>query len=136
MRSSIDKRYVLPFPLARVYDAWISSKTIIPPATDMDVHPVVGGHYRLIMDTPAFSSRNDGRFLFVAPEQHLRYTWQWRGDDEITEIDVTFAKHATGTEVAITHSGFQSEESYTNHDNGWDSYIAGFIAHLRADGDR
>jgi uncharacterized protein YndB with AHSA1/START domain len=133
--STIQKHYQLPFPIARVYAAWVSSKTIIPPATDMDINPVVGGQYRLIMKTPEYSSTNEGRFLIVEPDHHVRYTWQWSGDDEITEIDVTFSTQIDGTAIDITHSGFQSETSRANHDSGWDSYIAGFEAHLQAGGD-
>jgi uncharacterized protein YndB with AHSA1/START domain len=54
----LKKTYELSFPLEMVYDAWVSSDTVIPPATAMDVKPVVGGHYRLIMQTPEFNGNN------------------------------------------------------------------------------
>ena len=68
---SIDKTYQLPFPAQRVYAAWVSSKTVVPPATGMDIHPVVDGHYRLIMETPDFTARAEGVFLIVEPDEHI-----------------------------------------------------------------
>ena len=125
----IEKTYEIPFPLTRVYNAWVSSDTVIPPATSMDVLPEVGGHYRLIMETPDFNGKNEGKFLAVEPEKQLTYTWEWNGDGEVSEIDVAFEATDAGTRINITHSGFTKEESVTNHDSGWDSYMEGFIPH-------
>lgn len=122
--------YTVPFTPTQTYDAWVSSSTVIAPATAMDIDPVVGGHYRLIMETPEFVSRNEGRFLEVEPGQHIRYTWEWNGDGEISEIDVTFSAAVGGTRVTIIHSGFQKTESLENHRSGWDSYIEGFTDFL------
>ena len=123
--------YSVPFPLGRTYAAWVSSDTVIPPATGMDIDPVVGGHYRLIMESPDFVSRNEGRFLVVEPERRLRYTWEWNGDGEVSEIDVRFSEVPEGTRVSIVHRGFLTAESRENHSRGWDSYVEGFIAFLK-----
>ncbi len=124
--------YLIPFPVRRTYAAWVSSDTVIAPATKMDIDPVVGGHYRLIMESPEFVSRNEGRFLIVEPERHIRYTWEWNGDGEVSEIDVSFSEAPEGTRVSIIHSGFQTAESRENHSKGWDSYVRGFIAFLES----
>lgn len=126
----IHKFYVVPFSVPQTYATWVSSDTVIAPATRMDIDPVVGGHYRLFMESAEYTGRNEGRFLVVEPEQHVRYTWEWNGDGEISEIDVTFAEAPTGTEITIAHTGFQSEESRDNHSSGWDSYVRGFVAFL------
>jgi len=126
----LEKTYELPFPVARVYNAWVSSNTVIAPATRMDVNPVVGGHYRLIMETPEMSSRNEGEFLTVEPNSHITYTWEWNGDGEVSTIDVVFSATREGTRIELTHSGFASPQSLANHDGGWDSYIEGFLQHL------
>jgi uncharacterized protein YndB with AHSA1/START domain len=128
----IEKSYVLPFPVPVVYAAWTSSDTVIPPATRMDIEAHVGGHYRLHMESPEFSARNAGVFLEVEPEKRLRYTWQWDGSDEVTEITVTFSASPEGSEVQITHKGFHEAESRSNHDQGWDSYMDGLIAFLES----
>lgn len=126
----VEKVYELPFAPAVVYAAWVSSQTVIPPATAMDVLPEVGGHYRLVMDSPEFSGRNEGKFSFVEPGRRLTYTWEWDGDGEVTEVDVRFTEIAGGTQVRIVHSGFAKEESVASHDAGWDGYLAGFTEFL------
>lgn len=123
----IDKTYLLPFPKALVYAVWTSSETVIPPATRMDIDPIIGGHYRLFMDMPDVKLSNEGRFLEVIPNELLKYTWEWNGDGEVTEITVIFEAHETGTEIRIHHIGFASKESAAMHDSGWDSYVDGLI---------
>lgn len=127
---SIDKSYDLPFAIETVYAAWVSSDTVIPPATRMDIKPEVGGHYRLFMDAPDFAASNEGEFLRVEPGSRVTYTWEWNGDGEVSTIDVTFSATGTGTRIRIRHEGFRKAESIANHSTGWDSYIEGFRAHL------
>lgn len=128
----IDKTYTIPFALEQVYAAWVSSDTVIPPATRMDIKPVVGGHYRLFMDTPEFQGTNEGEFLSVEPNSHVVYTWEWNGDGEVSTISVLFEAADEGTLVTIAHDGFDKAESVSNHDSGWDSYVEGFVKHLRS----
>ncbi|MEX3007145.1 SRPBCC domain-containing protein [Hoeflea sp. TYP-13] len=127
----IEKSYRVPFSVHRVYSAWISSKTVIAPATRMDVNPVVGGHYRLFMEAPEFTAQNEGKFLEVDPQSHLKYTWEWNADGNVTEISVDFEAADDGTEVRIVHSGFTDEESRAMHATGWDSYIDGLTQFLK-----
>ena len=127
---NIKKTYDLPFSLEKVYASWVSPNTIIAPATSMDILPEVGGHYRLIMDSPEFKSTNEGTFLIVEPNSHVRYTWEWNRDGEVSEIDVTFSITSTGTSILIEHTGFQKQQSVDMHDKGWDSYIEGFKVFL------
>ena len=125
--NAIDSTWFLPFPPERVYAAWVSSDTVIPPATKMDIKPEVGGHYRLFAQNDTMTMTNEGTFLEVEPDRHLRYTWQWSGDDEVTQIDVLFSPHTDGTELRLQHRDFLTEQSRNNHDNGWTSYVAGLI---------
>ncbi|MCF2946696.1 SRPBCC domain-containing protein [Paraglaciecola aquimarina] len=127
---NVTKHYIVPFPLKTVYAAWVSSNTVISPATRMDILPEVGGHYRLIMKSPEYTSSNEGRFLIAEPESHLRYTWEWNKDGEITEIDVRFTSIPEGTEIQLQHSGFKKQQSADIHASGWDSYIIGFCTFL------
>jgi uncharacterized protein YndB with AHSA1/START domain len=84
------------------------------------------------MKTPEFEVSNQGRFLIVSPDEHVLYTWQWSGDEEVSEIDVRFHDEGSGTRIELVHSKLLSESSRDNHDKGWDSYIAGFTAFLDA----
>ena len=120
------KAYDVPAPLASVYAAWISDKTLIPPATALRIDARVGGTYRIEMGDAAM----EGTLQTVLPEEQLVYSWQWDGDDEATEVDVRFAAKGDGTEVTIEHRGFRSDVSLANHIEGWDAYIEGLTAHL------
>ena len=128
----IEKIWELPFAIDRVYAAWTSSSTVIPPATRMDILPEVGGHYRLFMDTSEYTGRNEGKFLRVEPGARLTYTWEWNGDGEVSTIDVTFSASEKGTQVKLVHEGFSSVEGKQNHSTGWDSYMEGFVSFLKA----
>lgn len=127
---TISKSYTLPFSVERVYEAWVSSKTVIPPATRMDINPVVGGHYRLFIESPEFVAQCEGEFLAVEPGKHVRYSWEWNKDGEVTEIDVTFTQDGEATVMTLLHSGFRNPDSQTAHDQGWDSYIEGLKSFL------
>lgn len=127
----LEKSYDLPFPPDQVYAAWVSSETVISPATAMDIDPVVGGHYRLIMESPDFAAKNEGVFLAVDASHHIRYTWEWNGDGEVTEIDVTFSAIDKGTRINLVHSGFTKPASTDAHARGWDSYIDGLTQFIQ-----
>ena len=128
--APIDKSWLFEHPLQKVYGAWVSSDTAIAPAAKMDIHPVVGGHYRLYMSADSSQPDNEGHFSRVEPEQRVTYTWQWAGDSEQTVIDVQFVAEGSGTRVTLTHSGFETERSRENHNMGWDSYASGFAGFL------
>ena len=59
------------------------------------------------MGTADFITKNEEKFLSVEPGHHLRYTWEWSGEGEVTEIAVTFVATETGTQVQPIHSEFQ-----------------------------
>ena len=127
----IEKTWDLPFTLDAVFGAWVSSDTVVPPATRMEVNPVVGGHYRLIMETPEFTSINEGEFLVVIPKSRVKYTWEWDGNGEVTTIDVVFEPIDGGTRVRLLHEGFTNQDTVNSHDSGWESYVAGLAEYLR-----
>ena len=126
----IEKDVELPFPPAAVYAAWVSSDTVIPPATAMDIDPVVGGHYRLLVKDEQWDTRNEGTFLAVEEGKHLRYTWEWDNNGDVTEIDVRFEACPAGTRLLLVHSGFESQESCDNHSAGWDGHFPQLIAFM------
>ena len=131
--ETIDKTYHMPFLPLQVYSAWVSSETVVPPATQMDIDPVVGGHYRLIMKGEDHTAMNEGTFTTVEPGKRVVYSWEWNKDGEVTQIEVNFYPTDTGTAVHILHSGFKTEEAAVAHDNGWDSYIKGLLAILEGE---
>jgi uncharacterized protein YndB with AHSA1/START domain len=129
--STISKSYVIEFPLELVFSKWIAEDTVVPPAERMEIEPRIGGAYKLFMPDGGVM---EGVFFEFAENEHVTYSWNWVGGDETTEVDVTFLSHPNGTEVQITHSGFESSTSYDNHASGCDSYIEGFTAHIKTGG--
>ena len=118
------KTYHLPFPPETTYAHWIADTTVIAPAAAMEIDARVGGAYKLIMPGDFCMT---GIFSKVEPNRALSYSWQWQGDDEITEVRVSMAPGDGGTDLHIEHTGFESQSSFDNHAKGWDSYIEGFI---------
>ncbi len=127
--STFEKTYQVPFDTGTTYDYWVSSDTVIPPAASMNIDPREGGVYQLVM--PGGFSMN-GKFTEVEPGKALRYSWLWDGDDEESVVSVTFSANADGTAVHIIHGEFATQEAYDNHATGWDSYVEGFTAFVRA----
>ena len=125
MCEAINKTYLLPFPVSLVYKTWTSSNTVIAPATSMEINPVVGGIYRLNIDSENGQIYNEGKFLQVIPEHLIQYCWEWNGDGDVTQITVIFSGQGSGTELRLQHSGFTSAESLKMHDEGWDSFMTG-----------
>ncbi|MDC1287298.1 SRPBCC domain-containing protein [Gammaproteobacteria bacterium] len=124
---SFNASYFLNYPPDLAYAHWVSPKTIIPPATSLEIHAEVGGPYKLAM--PGGISMI-GEFIEVEPNRRLVYSWQWQGNSEITKVDVRFIDNSAGTEVKIAHSGFATEQSYKDHSFGWNSYMEGFNEYL------
>lgn len=128
----IERTYDLSLPRKVVFDAWISEETVIAPAARMQVDPVVGGIYCLVMPD---GSRMVGRFSEFQPSARVGYSWQWEGSSEVTSVDVTFSDlGGGGCRVFIAHRGFESVESRDRHASGWDAYISGLKNHLVARG--
>lgn len=127
---NIRKEYTLPFPVARVYAAWISPKTVIPPATSMEVVTEIGGVYSVHVG----DAHTEGVFEAIEPEHYLRYGWKWAGSEESTVVEVEFAANGANTDILIRHGGFTEPDSLAAHDAGWDSYVAGLNALLKAAG--
>lgn len=126
--DSFKKSYVIEFPLEVVFAKWVAEDTVVSPAEKMEIEPRVGGAYRLLMPGDAVM---EGVFSEFSENERVAYSWHWVGSDETTKVNVTFQNHADGTEVQVTHSGFESTTSFDNHASGWDSYINGFTAHIK-----
>ena len=123
MAHTIEKHWRLPQPRERLYDAWVSSDTVIPPATRMDVRAEVGGHYRLFIETDELTARAEGTFSEVEPGLRLVYSWAWDDGPE-SRIEVVFEDDGDGTALRLVHSGLPDEDARTAHDAGWDAYVA------------
>ncbi len=99
------------------------------PVAEMDLK--VGGKYRLGMQDP---DKDDvyvvhGEFLDVVPPRKLVYTWEWESPTEHpgqSRVTVEFNDGAGGTELVITHEGFETESAADGHNIGWNACLAVF----------
>lgn len=135
---------VIRAPRERVYEAWIDAdllKAWLPPG-NMAVPAIAvdarhGGQYHISMqgtldvhngvataDPSGPIAVAEGTYLEVVPGRRIVYTWKgsWNPAEE-TQVTVTFADHANGTEVTVNHDGFQSEQSLETHRSGWKSSL-------------
>lgn len=129
----IIKSYETTLPVEKIFQAWISEDSVVPPVTKIFSNPVVGGEY--ILETrgshPLSVVKMIGEFLEVEKNSRLKYTWHWEGIEETTIVTVDFLEVDRQTQVNILHEGFLTEESKQMHDSGWDSYWAGLIEILK-----
>jgi uncharacterized protein YndB with AHSA1/START domain len=83
----------------------------------------VGGAYRFGMRPPDGDLFHlAGEFLEVDAPRRLSYTFRWEEpapDDRETVVTLTLEGHDGGTEIALEHGVFATEERLELHRNGW-----------------
>ena len=125
-------RRVFRAPPALVFDAftkpgmleeWWGPKGYEVPVVDIDLR--VGGAYRFEMARPGGERAVlAGEFRAIERPRKLSYTWNWvEGGPfkEETLVTLEFKDHAEGTELVLTHEGFDDPEIRDQHDEGWSS---------------
>ena len=92
----------------------------------MDVR--TGGSYHIVMqkeDGERLTVR--GTYRDVQPAKRLSMTWKWEEDDPTDEyatvLTIEFAPVDGGTELTLTHEGFQKEQNRSDHEDGWTSIL-------------
>ncbi|MBO6718732.1 MAG: SRPBCC domain-containing protein [Rhizobiaceae bacterium] len=91
---------------------------------EMDVRP--GGRYHLTMQAPDGSRYPlSGEFRAVEPPHRISFSWKWENQpasvgDGTTLVTVDIRQVGRGTEVTLTHSGFEAAEHRDNHRSGWE----------------
>jgi uncharacterized protein YndB with AHSA1/START domain len=84
----------------------------------------VGGRYRFVFGLPGDrSSTVIGEYRAVERPNRLAFTWTWEPPDEHAGIEtlvtVELAAKDGGTELALTHTGFPTEQVMRRHEQGW-----------------
>ncbi|MGF1484745.1 MAG: SRPBCC domain-containing protein [Opitutales bacterium] len=97
-----------------------------------------GGQYRCRMQTPMGAVFIQGKFTAIRPHEHLAYTFQWDGHEEMNSdvMQVTFdlSEGADGgTILRMNHSGFETIESRDNHHDGWNGTFDRLLLELRSE---
>ena len=122
MTLRLERNYSFRHAPHRVFSAWTSPEHAIAPVSrqSFDVRP--GGVIQLVCETPAGEFVMDGVFVEVAEDSFLRYTWEWSGDREHTEVLVRFEVDGDGSRVSLAQGDFLSIESLERHRSGWSDY--------------
>jgi uncharacterized protein YndB with AHSA1/START domain len=126
-------------PRERVFDAWIDSELLMkwwaampkfePSLAEVDARE--GGRYRLGMrDTESGDVHIvGGEYREVRRPERLVYTWTGEGGAKEMEgsaetlVEVDFVEDGGGTEVVLTHSGFENEQIRDMHTHGWNGCL-------------
>jgi uncharacterized protein YndB with AHSA1/START domain len=85
--------------------------------------PRVGGRFRVrfrMLDGSEHES--SGEYLEIASPERLSMSWRWTGgaeDPGESLLEFRLREVAEGTELTLTHSRLQDEESRRGHEKGW-----------------
>ncbi|MGH9540365.1 MAG: SRPBCC family protein [Terriglobales bacterium] len=102
---------------------WLAPGTMHVAEASADAR--VGGAYRIAMagagcSGPEGNAVANGTYTAVVPNERIEFTWVI-GNNPAAEtlVTVDLRDVAGGTEVVITHRGFNSAELRDRHEHGW-----------------
>jgi len=127
---------MLDTPRQRVWEAFthpsIFSQWWGPEGTrnmDVGIDAEVGGRYAYRMHLPVTPGREEtvvgvsGQFTDVDAQRLLGYTYQWEGQDLITQVMVEFEDRPEGgTELTVRHEGLPNTE-FADYETGWNASL-------------
>jgi glutathione S-transferase len=119
--DEVFRAWTEPEPLKQ----WCAPEGYAVLGVDLDLR--VGGEYWIAMKHPDEAVVTVvGKFLAIEPGRRLVYTTAREGTEmEAGHTRVSAELHARdgGTEVHVTHSGFDSDEVYDFHEWAWNSCL-------------
>lgn len=104
---------------AEALSAWFGPKGVTARITELDPRP--GGRYRCEMNEEGTYCVG-GQFREVVPSERLVFTWTWENGhfaDIETEVEITLADVAGGTELTLIHRRLSGDEAREKHAQGW-----------------
>lgn len=136
---SLVVRRTIAAPPEDVFEAWTTPEQLRRwwgprPVTCCEAHVDlrVGGAYRIGNLLP------DGNIVWISGEfsvverpSRLVYTWLVEGTnapEDRSLVTVRFEARAGATEVVIVHERIDSEETRSDHENGWNGCLDGLVA--------
>jgi len=86
----------------------------------------VGGRYRVrfrMLDGSEHES--SGEYLEIERPKRLAMSWRWVGGEDPGEsrLEIDLRPVAEGTELTLTHSRLDSEETRRSHEHGWNGSL-------------
>ena len=86
----------------------------------------VGGRY-------TNKDRDTGRFLEIAPNKRLRFTWDNPDHAPGTIVEIVLTRNRTSTTVSLLHYGFSKKndfDHYSSNVSGWNWALSNLKAYL------
>jgi len=124
-------------PIEKVFQAWIDPRLMMKwyspenmTAPHAEADPRIGGVYAITMiynKNPDQGMTVRGVYKEIQKPTKLRFTWQWDGQEDETEVAVLLREISDKrTEMTLIHSGFEDkiyEKGFAkaDHDGGWNS---------------
>ena len=128
--SAPPQKVFLAWTDADMLKQWWGPETHSCPFAELDPRP--GGKWRTCMRSPEGNDNwVQGEYHEVDPPSRLAFTWAWEDDGvpgHETLVTIDFIGKDGGTEIVFQQEGFESEESCTQHNQGWTSSLAGLLA--------
>jgi len=93
-----------------------------------------GGSWRIASEPMGMGV--GGVYRDVEPYSLLTFTWRWDSDSRDSLVEITTASTLAGTNLTLTHTGFDSEAERDNHLDGWNSCLDRLPERLRDDRDQ
>src|SRR5262245_61472960 len=104
------------------------------PVLVAETDPRVGGHFRVrfrMLDGSEHEST--GEYFEVVKPERLSMSWRWTGgveDPGESLLEIRLRAVAEGTELTLTHSRLQDEETRRGHEEGWIGALAKLERHF------
>jgi uncharacterized protein YndB with AHSA1/START domain len=120
-------------PPEQIFAAWTSPEALKSwhapgPLTCVlaEVDLRVGGTYRIHMQEPDGTlHRVGGVYRTIDPPRKLVFTWKWESKEEgETVVTIECVPAGTGTELILTHEGFETDAMRASHEGGWTSIVS------------
>jgi uncharacterized protein YndB with AHSA1/START domain len=108
---------------------WVEAKA------DVDLR--LGGDYHLSMrDERGALHGVLGAYTEVARPERLAFTWTWENEPRVMHgsegslVEVAFREAPGGTQLTLTHSGFESKRVRDLHEEGWNALLTSLFGFL------
>ncbi len=139
MTLSVEITRQIPAPPERVYDAWLDpglmARFLRPGpgvrVRDVEVNPVVGGAFSLVMLAGEVAIPIGGTYRELDRPKALAFSWLSSRTRADSLVRLTFTAVPGGTEMTLRHTGFPDASSRNDHDGGWVAIVDALAAQLR-----
>lgn len=123
---------IIHAPIDRVFDAWLSPKTlsqfILPmpgmPQPQVETDAREGGEFTIVMKVGDDKIPHTGKYLEIKRPNKLAFTWKSPFSTDGSTVTLHFSDlGGSKTNVELSHIKFIDEESRENHEGGWGNIL-------------